>query len=57
MSRLLLTLMAGVLLVGCAQGRYIGLSNCLPDGSIVWYQYQNISGTYDGAKADPKYCK
>ncbi len=55
--RLALILITGILLVGCADGRFTEGMTCMPDGSIVLYQYKNTSGNYDGAKADPKYCK
>ena len=52
-----LFLLAGLFLVSCTDGRMTGARTCMPDGSVVWWQYKNASGNYDGAKADPKYCK
>jgi len=55
--RLAVILIAGVLLASCAEGRFVPPNTCMPDGSVVLYQYKNTGGTYDGAKADPKYCE
>ncbi len=55
--KMALILMAGVMLAGCAEGRFTGGKTCMPDGSVVWYQYKNTSGTYEGAKSHAKYCK
>lgn len=53
-----LTIAALVLagLAGCAEGRFIGEMQCMPDGSPVIYQYKNTQGTYDGAKASRENC-
>ncbi len=29
---------------------------CMPDGSVVRFQYPNSSGVYEGHKGDPKNC-
>ena len=48
--------------VGCAQeGRernYIGAAKpyCLPDNSVVWVQYSNLEGSFDGARSSLKEC-
>lgn len=58
-SHVLKTLLAGaavaLALAACADGR--PAAGCMPDGSPVYYQYPNTSGTYDGTKASPENCK
>jgi len=54
--KLALILLTGIVLTGCGEGRLTNGSTCMPDGSVVWYQFQNADGNYKGAKADPKNC-
>ena len=53
------TLIAGVVLGGCGEGRYVGSilePYCAPDGSVVTYQKPNADGSYEGAQASPENC-
>jgi len=54
--------LAAVLLAGCAssgESRSAGTFLdpwCAPDGSVVYTQYANSKGEFDGVKASPEYC-
>lgn len=37
-------------------GRFIGTDKCSKDGSVVWYEYPNAKGEYDGADNRREYC-
>ncbi len=38
--------------------RYINLAKpyCMPDNSVVWLQYSDLEGSFDGARANLKEC-
>ena len=56
MHRTIIVLAALALLSGCADGaRFAGFDNCSADGSVVWMEYPNSSGTYASANNAP--CK
>ncbi len=49
-----------VVLFGCGEGRRVGTLFelvCMPDGSVVFYQYTNSQGSYAGAKASAENCR
>jgi len=52
------TLVAG--LAGCAgnDGHMLSILDpvCMPDGSVVWMQYPNSEGSYEGAVSDLENC-
>jgi hypothetical protein len=54
MLRAVLLVLALSLLTGCG-GRFAGFSNCSADGSVVWYEYPNAQGSYEGLNNGP--CK
>tara|TARA_R110002167_G_scaffold44905_2_gene134919 strand:+ start:239 stop:418 length:180 start_codon:yes stop_codon:yes gene_type:complete len=56
MIRLAIAALVVAGLSGCAEGRFVGGMQCMPDGSPVIYQYKNTQGTYDGAKASRENC-
>lgn len=54
--------LAAVLVAGCASsgetrnaGTFLN-PWCAPDGSVVYTQYSNSKGTFDGVKAAPENC-
>jgi hypothetical protein len=55
MMRAAFVIIALGLLAGCSGGRWAGFNNCSADGSVVWYEYPNAQGSYDGLNNGP--CK
>jgi hypothetical protein len=37
-------------------GRYIGMNKCSADGSVVWYEYPNAQGSYEGLNNNEANC-
>jgi len=54
MSRTMILLLTLALLAGCS-GRFAGFDNCSADGSVVWNEYPNGMGNYEGLNNAP--CK
>lgn len=50
--RTLIVILAVGVLSACG-GRFAGFDNCSADGSVVWYEYPNSDGTYDGLNNGP----
>jgi hypothetical protein len=54
--------LAAVLVAGCAGGEDARKAGtflnpwCAPDGSVVYTQYSNSKGAFDGVKASPENC-
>jgi hypothetical protein len=44
-----------LLLSGC--GRFAGFGNCSADGSVVWWEYPNSAGSYEGLNNSPQNCR
>lgn len=55
-TRAAIIVFAMSILAGCAQGRFVGGTQCMPDGSPVFWQYKNTQGSYEGAKASKENC-
>jgi hypothetical protein len=61
MSRVVLLIVLGLalpLLSACDTGkggRWAGFNNCSADGSVVWWEYPNAQGSYEGLNNGP--CK
>jgi hypothetical protein len=56
-SRVLITLFACLILAGCADGsRFVGPLTCSTDGSVVWWEYPNKSGSFDGLNNNQQNC-
>jgi hypothetical protein len=52
-----IALVACTTLVGCADGgRFAGLQSCSGDGSVVWWEYPNKAGTYEGINNNTENC-
>lgn len=61
MSRVGIVLGAGLLLAGCAEGRFEpfgGIADpvCMPDGSVAFYQEAANDGTLGHPRAKKEYC-
>lgn len=50
--RTLIVILAVGVLSACG-GRFAGFENCSADGSVVWYEYPNADGSYDGLNNGP----
>jgi len=48
--------MVAALLAGCG-GRFAGFGNCSSDGSVVWWEYPNSAGSYEGLNNSPENCR
>lgn len=53
--------MLSALLAGCGNGRWdqegsVANPSCAPDGSVVFYEYPNSRGSYDGLTNSPAHC-
>jgi hypothetical protein len=58
MKLLLIACACTLLLSACSGGgRFAGFNNCSQDTSVVWYEYPNSAGSYDGLNNGPQYCK
>ena len=58
--KLWMILAAGLVLSGCAEGRWVGTvfdPVCAEDGSVVFYQIPNSQGSYEGLKASKENCR
>lgn len=55
MTRLVLVLAVLLTLSACGNGRWMGFNNCSADGSPVWFEYPDSSGSYEGLNNGP--CK
>jgi hypothetical protein len=56
MTRIVLIMLAVGMLSGCGAGaRFVGFGNCSADGSVVWFEYPNSKGEYEGLNNAP--CK
>ncbi len=54
-----MVLAATLVLGGCAEGRWVGSvfdPFCMPDGSVVLYQFPNSQGSYEGFTASRENC-
>ena len=47
---------AAVLALSACSGRWAGGTNCSKDGSVVWFEYPNSKGSYEGLDNKPEYC-
>ena len=50
---IVIALVAGAL--AACTGRFAGFNNCSADGSVVWFEYPNKAGSYEGLSNGP--CK
>ena len=56
-KKLVLSSMLLLFLASCAEGKFVGFERCMPDGSQVWWLFQNAEGTYEGSKSKPENCR
>ena len=55
--RILVVLVGCAVLTGCAgDGRFAGLQSCSVDGSVVWWEYPNNAGGYEGLNNNAQNC-
>lgn len=50
---------AALLLAACSSpgdGRFVGVNQCAPDGSVVFWEYPNSQGTYRGIEVNKENC-
>jgi hypothetical protein len=44
-------------LAGCVEGgRFAGLRSCSADGSVVWWEFPNQTGSYEGLNNNAQNC-
>lgn len=55
MTRAIFVLLAVATLANCGGARFAGFGNCSADGSVVWFEYPNSKGEFEGLNNAP--CK
>jgi hypothetical protein len=57
MISIYVALIAITALTGCADGgRFVGAQSCSADSSVVWWEYPNKAGNYDGLENSGDNC-